>query len=92
MPPLGRSDHALIVSNFVTAELHREPSTSRTVWRYDQADWGRLKAYFRDLNWSSTLSDDPEECCILLTAVIQKGMDQFIPSKTYTVRSVDPTW
>ena len=37
--PLGRSDHACVVADFLQAPLHSEPTTSRRVWRYNQAYW-----------------------------------------------------
>ena len=45
---LGRSDHACVVADFLQAPLHREPTTSRRVWRYNQADWPRLCKFFRE--------------------------------------------
>ena len=45
--PLGRSDHAVVVSNFQAVDPRREPTTFRKVWRNAYADWNRLRAHFR---------------------------------------------
>ena len=34
-PPLGLSDHASVITDFLRAPPHREPPISRCVWRYD---------------------------------------------------------
>lgn len=91
-PPLGRSDHAVIVADFVASASSSEGTARRQVWRYAQADWGRMKAHFRDYDWSSLSRGNAEETCCKLTNVIQTAMSRFIPSKELVTRPTDPTW
>ena len=90
--PIGRSDHCVVLSNFQEITPVLERPTSRKVWRYDQADWGRLRAHFRSFDWAAVVCDVPELACEQLTTVILDGMDTFIPSKTLTVRTTVPCW
>ena len=69
-------------------------NTSRTVWRYNLASWPRLRAYFRQTDWTALVAPghDPESVCQARTNHIQQGMKQFIPSKTLTTCPSDPKW
>lgn len=89
--PLGRSDHCVILCDFALTPP-REPPTSRTVWRYQQADWNRLRAFFRSTDWENVLMDDVNRSCANLTGKILEGMHTFIPSKTLLTQIGDPTW
>ena len=40
--PLGKSDHCVVTADFPSVRPLREATSSRTVWRYNQADWSRL--------------------------------------------------
>ena len=78
--PLGKFDHCIVVAKFCVP-LRREPKTTRTVWRYKNADWHRLRHFFRTLDWSTQLSDDGSASCHLITERILEGMHRFIPSR-----------
>ena len=90
-PPIGHSDHAVLRVYF-TIPMYREPKTSRTVWRYNLADWPRLKHDFRSTDWHSMLSGTVDEACSSITAHITRGMKQFIPAKQLKTRPSDPPW
>ena len=92
LSPLGRSDHCVVVADFHDQKLHSEPPSSRRVWRYNKADWHRLRHFLCQTDWSTILTEHPEVACGLLTARIQQGMDQFIPSKHLKIRSSNPVW
>ena len=49
--PLGRSDHAILICNFKAVSARRDPTTSHKVWKYDSADWNRLRAFYRGHDW-----------------------------------------
>ena len=91
LAPLGASDHAVILADLPICP-YKEPNTSRVVWRYNQADWGRLRAFFRDFDWSSAITDSPEQSCTNITSTIQNGMQWFIPSRKLLSRPTDPAW
>ena len=89
--PLGKSDHATVVADFDQLPL-REPPSSRTVWRYQRADWCRLRAFFRQCNWPNIISDDVNQSCTALSDIIKSGMTRFIPNKTLKTKLTDPAW
>ena len=90
-PPIGHSDHAVLRVDF-TIPMYREPKTSRTVWRYNLADWPRLKHDFRATDWRSMLSGTVDAACSSIMTHIKRGMKQFIPAKQLKTRPSDPPW
>lgn len=92
-PPLGRSDHAVITCDFPLGKT-REGQTSRRVWRYQKADWGRLKAFFRSTDWKEMAHPDvsADQLCTQVTGRILEGMENFIPTKVLTCKPSDPKW
>ena len=90
--PLGKSDHAMLISDFLTVSPRREPATVRTLWRYNRADWGRFRAFLRAADWNVIVPGDPEESCSRLTQVISAGMKKFIPNRAHHTHSSDPRW
>ena len=91
LPPLGASDHVVLLADFPVQAV-REPKTGRTVWRYNKADWGRLRHFYRTYDWYQTLTTCPEHSCRTITNVIVKGMKSFIPSRQLVTRPTDPAW
>ncbi|XP_065174836.1 uncharacterized protein LOC135804803 [Sycon ciliatum] len=89
LDPIGASDHATVVATFDATPL-REPPTKRRVWRYAQADWGRLRHFYSTANWD--ISEDPEASCRSVTAVVMEGMNRFIPHKELSTKPTDPSW
>ena len=90
-PPLGRSDHAVVIADFQLTASVDQPTT-RTVWRYQLADWPRLSAFLWATDWDTIIGDDPNISCELLTMRITEGMQRFIPSKVFKTRPQDPIW
>ncbi|XP_065190752.1 uncharacterized protein LOC135821682 [Sycon ciliatum] len=90
-PPLGQSDHAVVITDFELTP-HRDRPTARTVWRYQHADWDRLRAFYRDTDWTEIITDEPDTTCNLVTQRIIKGMTRFIPSKVLKTKPTDPVW
>lgn len=91
LPPLGFSDHVVIMAD-IKLQAHREPRTSRVVWRYGKADWARLQHFYRSSDWSCLMSDDPSVSCSNISEHILAGMNQYIPSRNLTTRPDDPFW
>jgi len=92
LPPLGKSDHAVVVCHFPNGTLRRDPPASRTIWRYNRADWSRMRASLRGTDWSSVIGDNPQEACQKFTDIVCKAMQQYIPNKAFNISSSDPTW
>lgn len=91
LAPLGRSDHATVIANLNLLPI-RDQISSRTVWRYQQADWPRLRAFYRSTEWADVITADINRSCARLTDKIREGMSQFIPSKVLRTRTGDPSW
>jgi len=91
LAPLGRSDHAALISNLAILPLE-DDAVRRTVWRYGRADWPRLRHFYRTTDWSEIITPDVDSSCENLTQRILDGMKKFIPSKTLKLRGADPVW
>ena len=91
LAPLGNSDHACVLADFHVSTAE-EPPVTRTVWRYQRADWDRLRHFFRTTDWQSTVSDDPDAMCMHLTQNILEGMRRYIPSKQLCMKPSNPSW
>ena len=89
--PIGRSDHSVLLTKIATCP-QREKRTTRRVWRYSKADWGRLGKLYRDVEWSKIISSDPNLACKGVTETILDGMHRHIPNKRLTTRPSDPSW
>ena len=89
--PIGRSDHSVLLTKIATCP-QREKRTTRRVWRYSKADWGRLGKFYRDVEWSKIISSDPNLACKGVTETILDGMHRHIPNKRLTTRPSDPSW
>ena len=90
-PPIGASDHATVIIDFPLFP-HREPKTRRVVWRYQHADWPRLRHYFKTSDWDNAITSSPDVACSQVTDLIHSGMSKFIPSKVLVTRATDPPW
>lgn len=90
--PIGRSDHNVVIADFMNAVPIRQERSVRTVWRYHQADWGRLRHYFKHHDWQKVITDDPVKTCEHLTATILDGMSKYIPSRKLVSTPSDPVW
>ena len=64
----------------------------RTVWRYNQADWDRLRHSYKESDWESLITGDPDQSCESVTSLILSGMRKFIPSRALVSRPSDPSW
>ena len=90
-PPLGASDHVVVIADF-PALVPKEPLTHRTVWRYNHADWDRLRHFYKESDWESLITGDPDQSCENVTSLILSGMSKFIPSRALVSRPSDPSW
>ena len=91
LPPLDKSDHACLLAD-LQIRASREPPISRTVWRYQHADWARLRHFLRTTNWTAIARTDPDLSCTGISERILEGMKRFIPSKTLKTCALDPPW
>ena len=81
--PIGKSDHCVLIAD-VALSLAREARTTRTVWDYAKADWGRLRKHFRDKNWNDILEAHAvsEDIRCAFDAEVHSAMKKITPSKT----------
>ena len=90
LPPVGNSDHSSVLAGF-SIPIFREPKTARRVWRYQHADWPRLRHFYSTTDWETLISPSADTSCSRVTDHIL-GMHKFIPSKVLSTRPSDPQW
>jgi hypothetical protein len=91
LAPLGTSDHAV-----VCCSRSIESSSTKVAKRgkrlFNKADWDALCDFFSSYNWSSCENDDVDVYTTNVTAVIQLGMDLFIPIKVMPTTETSAPW
>jgi hypothetical protein len=80
LAPLGTSDHAVVCCNR-SVESSPSKAAKRGKRLLNKADWDALCNFFSDYNWSSCENDDVDIYVSNITAVIQLGMDLYVPTK-----------
>ena len=90
-PPIGRSDHAVAITEFCV-QPRQEVPTTRCVWDYNTADWNRMRACLRQTNWTAIITANPKHSCQNLTTTILGCMQEFIPNRSITTRPCGPKW
>ena len=90
-PPLGRSDYAVVITEFCVQPWQEVPTT-RCVWDYKAADWNRMRACLRQTNWTDIITANPKHSCQNLTTTILGCMQELIPNRSITTRPCDPKW
>ena len=87
---IGRSDHAVVTACFTSAAPHINQPTTRKVWRYSSANWGRLRHFFGTTDWSAVINDNPNHSGLNITQRIIMGEEKFNPSNILTTLLSDP--
>ena len=55
MPRVGKSDQSSVLAGF-SIPIFRGPKTARRVWRYQPADWPRLRHFYSTTDWETLIS------------------------------------
>ena len=85
---MGNSDHSPVLVDF-SIPIFREPKTARRVWRYQHADWPRLRHFYSTMDWETLISPSADTSCSRVTDYILLGMHKFIPSNVLSTRPSD---
>ena len=88
---IGRSDHAVGITEFCV-QPRQEVPTTRCVWDYKAADWNRMRACLRQTNWTDIITANSEHSGQNLTTTIRGYKQELIPNRSITTRPCDPEW
>ena len=76
-PQLGATDHVLIAD--FPRLVPKESVTCRTVWRYNHVDGDRLRHFYKESDWESSLKiGNPDQSWESVSSLILSGMQKFI--------------
>lgn len=93
--PLGGSDHCLISASFPSRSGAQSPSPMprRKHWHYGRADWSGLNSFFKSIHWHRFFYEgDLNQATALITAVLLRGMELFIPSSMVKRKMATKSW
>jgi hypothetical protein len=89
-PPIGNSDHNLIVVYCNSGGDICRKSIKRKIFHFKRADWDGLSAFFHDMKIDDSL--DPSIVAINLSNTIKEGIEKFIPSSVFSKSAKSPPW
>ena len=88
---VGTSDHVAVLTK-IKFERPREERHTRTLWRWEKADWGALRASLRATNWSDVLSGDIDEKVQRFTELLHALQARWVPHSTHQTKASDQPW
>ena len=91
--PLGNSDHSVVnVAIDFNSSLTHDPPIHRQLFSYHRGDWDNFRDLIRDIPLDYIFSLDADNCAKEITSWLQVGIDAFIPSRKYQVKSHSAPW
>ena len=91
LPPLGRSDHLVILGTFPTTE--RTEAVVNTVWCWTRADLPKLKEAVSNTDWTAVYNcSDVNEAWNNWRTELMKLAQQYVPQKQVTHQPCPRPW
>ena len=91
-PPIGSSDHNVVVIRINTETPNLQPEYRRLVWHYNAADWNALRDSLSSLPWDKTFeSSCVDTCWESFSKSLRAVMAKFIPHEIVNPKPVSYT-
>ena len=88
---VGSSDHVAVLSK-IQFSRPREESYTRTLWRWEAANWGRMQAILRSTDWREVLCGTTDEQVEQLTRLLYDLQTRWVPHAQHTHKATDQPW
>ena len=88
---VGTSDHVAVLSK-VKLSRPREESFTRTLWKWEAANWEEIRATLRRTDWGEVLRGDADQQATRLTELLRTLQDRCVPHSQHTVKARDQPW
>ncbi|XP_045137187.1 uncharacterized protein LOC123519749 [Portunus trituberculatus] len=88
---VGTSDHVAVLT-----KLHfrkpREECHTRTLWKWEAANWGALRSALRGWDWQSVLQGDTDLQARRFTETLHSLQARWVPHSQYKSKASDQPW
>lgn len=88
---VGTSDHVAVLTK-IKFERPREESYTRTLWKWEKANWGALRASLRSTNWGDVLCGDTDQQVQRFTELLHTLQARWVPHSTHQTKAADQPW
>lgn len=88
---VGSSDHVAVLTK-INFKRPRERSCTRTLWRWEAADWGGLRADLQQKDWEGVLRGDIDYQVEHFTKMILEVQSRRVPHLQYRTKASDQPW
>ena len=91
-PPLGSSDHVVLVSVDVPSNSQQDALFHRIAYAYSHADWDGLRDHLRDAQWEDIFKIGASVIASEFWDWFQVRIDVYIPHRKYQVKPHSSPW
>ena len=88
---VGTSDHEAVLTKIEFKKPQDEQYT-RTLWKWEQAQWRELKLALKETEWDSELHGDVNQQVERLTEILLKLQSKWVPHMDYKTKVSDQPW
>ena len=88
---VGTSDHVAVLTK-IQFRKPREESFTRTLWRWEAANWEALRADLKTTVWRDVLSGDVDQQVQRLSKLLHDLQLRWVPHSAHTTKASDQPW
>ena len=88
---VGTSDHVAVLTK-IQFRRPTEETTTRTLWRWEAANWDALRAALRNTDWGEVLRGDVNQQVQRLSELLHALQLSWVPHSNHTTKASDQPW
>jgi len=88
---VGTSDHIAVLTTIAFTHLHEE-NYSRTLWKWEYADWRQIRKVVTHISWKDILKGDVNQQVEQFTSTLHDIQEQWVPHAVHISRPSDQPW
>ena len=88
---VGTSDHVAVLTK-IHFKRPREESHTRTLWKWEAANWEAMRAALRSMDWDHVLCGDPDEQVEQLNKLLYALQSRWVPHSIHKTKVSDMPW
>ncbi|XP_042858570.1 uncharacterized protein LOC122244672 [Penaeus japonicus] len=88
---VGSSDHLAVLTKIKMKKV-REEDCTRTLWKWDSANWTAIKTSLARFNWDHIIQGNVNHQVISFNETVTSLIEEFVPHTTQTTKPSDQPW
>ncbi|XP_045133977.1 uncharacterized protein LOC123517690 [Portunus trituberculatus] len=88
---VGTSDHVAVLTR-ISFKRPREECYTRTLWRWEKANWQAMRASLKTTDWDEVLCGDTDQQVGQFTELLHTLQDRWVPHSTHQTKASDQPW